>query len=112
MTRSSIVMPVHTYTCALILTHEPMRTPYAMYVFSPMMQSDPIDAGPRMCTLSHTEVPGPSSTRGSTMAVGWMRGAAEGVAVAEGGEDVRALMPAPAPRLAPSSPTVARPHGA
>src|SRR6266404_3081072 len=79
-----------------------MRTPYAMYVFSPTMQSAPIHAGPRMWTLSHTDVPGPNSTPVSTSAVGWMRGAADEAAaedaVAAAGANVAARGRAPARR--------------
>src|SRR5579884_2728083 len=44
-----------------------------MYVFSPMMQSDPMWAGPRTWTSDHTEVRAPMSTPSSTSAVGWTR---------------------------------------
>src|SRR6185369_11110195 len=90
-----------------------MRTPYAMYVFSPMMQSGPIQAGPRMWTLSHTDVPAPISTPDSTRAVGWMRGAADEEAVEDAGGVAPPLMRRRAPPPAPTLPrAVASLHAA
>jgi len=48
MTPRSIVTAVQIYTNALIFTRSPIFTPYATYVFSPMMHSAPIRVECRM----------------------------------------------------------------